>query len=299
MPKNTQQIEMVKEEMGTGPSQETSLSKQMKFNGEFKVAVGNEMIKARQSMSLQCAKILRILIAQIGPKDSELKSYQCKIKDLAEFLGVDSSNIYRSVRKICEDLLNCKVKIGTGNPKEPWKMFQWVSIAEYDGAGTLTLKLSEPSMPYVLALKEWYTTNELDELLYFPSFYSLRLYEYLVCLMGEKRALVLDKESVIFLTLQELRDFFELQSKFAKISQFKERVLDQAVRDINDLSYLAVSYDDVKKGKSIVGFNFTLKLVGVLDSKRDNQRFIEKYEKIQNRVQKQRKSKLLKQAGIS
>lgn len=41
---------------------------------------------------------------------------------------------------------------------------------------------------------------------------------------------------------------------------FKQRVLDLAVKEINEKSDITVSYSQKKKGKSIIGFSFSLKL---------------------------------------
>ena len=41
---------------------------------------------------------------------------------------------------------------------------------------------------------------------------------------------------------------------YKKMNDFKKRVLDLAVNEINDKTALKISYEQVKEGKKIVGF---------------------------------------------
>lgn len=220
---------------------------EMTYNSEHYTVAANDIIRGKQSMTLQTARLIRLLITQVVKEDKDLKTYTCKISDLAKFLNVDSSNLYRNMYQICGAALDSKVYIGTGNPRHPWKMFPWISLAEYDGKGTLTLRLSEQIKPYVLELDKWFTQYQLKNILEFNSYYAIRLYEILQCEDGLYRH---EKESHEF-EIEELRQFFNCENKYVRISQFKEKVIEVAIREINEKSDIYVEATYKKCGRAI------------------------------------------------
>lgn len=225
---------------------------EMTYNAEHYTVAANDIIRGKQSMTLQTARLIRLLITQVVKEDKDLKTYTCRIADLANFLNVDSSNLYKHIRTICECAMKSVVYIGTGNPKEPWEMFHWVSTAQYDGAGTLTLRLSDEIKPYVLELEKWFTQYQLKNILEFNSYYAIRLYELIKCKDGETKNSQLELE----FTIDELRTFFDCEKKYKLFADFKRKVIEIAVREINAKSDLLVNPTYKKTGKAITSVVF-------------------------------------------
>lgn len=92
----------------------------MTYNAEHYTVAANDIIKGKQSMTLQTARLIRLLITQVVKEDKDLKTYSCRIIDLAKFLNIDSSNLYKHIRTICDCAMKSVVYIGTDNPKQPW-----------------------------------------------------------------------------------------------------------------------------------------------------------------------------------
>lgn len=221
------------------------------YNKEHYAVMANDILKGKQEMTLQEARIIRLLITQIVKQDADFKSYTCNIQEFANFIGIDSSNLYKNVMKFCNKLLDKKVFIGTGNPKQPWKTFQWISYAEYDGNGNLTLKLSEQIKPYVLELEKYFTQYQFKNVLAMQSFYAIRLYELLKMKSG------IDQYNIDYkFTVTDLREYFSCENKFERISQFKEKVIETAVREINEKTDLRVIVTYKKTGRSITHIIF-------------------------------------------
>lgn len=224
------------------------------YNAEHYTVAANDIIKGKQAMTLQTARLIRLLITQVVKEDTDLKTYTCRIADLANFLNVPSSNLYRDIRQICHCAMCSTVSIGTGNPKQPWKIFHWLSTAEYDGAGTLTLRLSDEIKPYVLELEKWFTQYQLKNILEFNSYYAIRLYELIKCKDGETK----NSQSELEFSINELRTFFDCEKKYQKISQFKEKVINIAVREINEKSDIWVNPTYQKTGRMITSVVFEI-----------------------------------------
>lgn len=226
------------------------------FNENRNVIILNEIIKGKQNMSLQEAKLLRLLIIQVVREDKDFKTYIIKIKDLAKYLNVSNSNLYRDVKNICDLLMSRIVKIHTNNPKNPWKTIQWLQLAEYDGKGTLKLMLSNQMQPYILDLCSWFTKYPIKYVLSMNSFYSIRIYELLRMRNNINRNYKEQDISNIELKLDLLKQILDCENKFKQIGQFKIKVLEVAVKEINQYTDMQVSYEYIKESRKVVGIKF-------------------------------------------
>jgi plasmid replication initiation protein len=227
------------------------------YNKEHYTVMANDIIKGKQEMTLQEARIVRLLVTQVVKQDKDLKTYTCRIQDLAKFIGIDSSNLYKGIQKFCSDLLGLQVRVGTGNPKEPWEIFQWIQLAKYDGKGNLTLMLSNQIKPYVVELDKWFTQYQLCNILAMQSFYSIRLYELIKCQDGVTRT----EKNYHEFTIEYLREYFCCEKKYQRISQFKEKVIEIAVKEINKKSDMRINpVEYIKTSRAITSVRFFVHL---------------------------------------
>ena len=231
-----------------------TIKHEMTYNAEHNTVAANDIIKGKQSMTLQTARLIRLLVTQIAERDKDLKTYTCKITDLAKFLNIDSSNLYRDIRGICECAMKSIVYIGTSNPKEPWEMFHWVSTAKYDGKGNLTLRLSDEIKPYVLELEKWFTQYKLKNILEFNSYYAIRLYEIIKCADGETG----NMQSELEFEIEELRQYFDCENKYKPFANFKKNTIEVAVREINEKSDIWLKPTYKKLGRAYTSVSFEI-----------------------------------------
>lgn len=233
-------------------------TKQMSLDTTYPVVMNNDLVMGRQSMGLNEAKLLRIAIMQIVYEDIDLLEYQVKITDLAELLGISSSNLYRDIRDVCESLMKEVIYIGDHKkPKKKWKMFNWVNRCSYDGEGMVKIKLHEDLKPYLIGLKEWYTTYPCESALAMKSIYAIRVYEIV---MAKKMTSLIPVNGLdVEITVEEIRRSCNCENKFSRISDLKKYVLDVAIREITDKTECNVSYKTgAKSGKKIVSFIFRI-----------------------------------------
>jgi len=252
------------------------------YNADNYTVMANDLVKGKQAMTLREAKLLRAMISQVVKEDTDFKTYCIGIQDFADFLKIDSSNLYRDVQDLCEKLLKqvVKIKIATGK-KNPWEMFHWVSYAKYDGNGTLTFRMSDEIKPYIIGLNAWYTQYQLKEILSLSSFYAIRLFELLKCQDGFTKG---EKDFHEF-SVEELRDFFECKEKYKTTAVFLLKTVYVAVQEINNKTNLLLTAEYKKqrtKGNPITGVNFYLQWFKSLEQKQDYVRFTsENKEKIE------------------
>lgn len=226
----------------------------LKLNSDHFTVMANAIVKGRQSMTLQAARLVRIMISQVVKEDKDLRTYTCSIKELASFLNIPRNNLYRDIEGICNILHKSVVYIGTGNPKKPWRQLNWISMSEYDGEGTLTIKLSEDIKPYVIGLEEYYTQYQLKNILSFNSFYAIRLYELIKCEDGVNRN---EKDEIEF-GVTELREAFDCCDKYLKFKDFRVNVIKTAVDEINQKSDIEITPSFIKEGRAICRISFNI-----------------------------------------
>lgn len=236
------------------------------------VVQSNALIKARQRLTLNEAKLIRIIIMQIVNSDMEFKRYSFTPGEFAELIGnKDSTNIYHQAEALCGSITRKPIEIkdeSTG----AWKKIPWVQICEWNPqVKRFEIKLNDELKPYLLNLVEsgYYAQYQLESALAFSSVNALRIFELIHANIMKK---VIPKEGMdIDISLDEIREacgLYEydpktgkiIKEKYQRISQIKERVIDAACKDIEESTLYRVSYSDIKKSRSIVGFRFHVQM---------------------------------------
>lgn len=97
-----------------------------------------------------------------------------------------------------------------------------------------------------------YAPLNLDILTKFKSFYSQRLYE-LLRLWSRS-----DKVIVKNFRIEQLRFILGVENKYPEYKNFKQRVLNQAIKEINTLGNMKVEIEEVKNGRKVDELKFTI-----------------------------------------
>lgn len=225
------------------------------------VCQANSLIGGKQALRLNSAKLIRAAIMQVVRYDEELKPYIITIGELAKLLNVPKSNIYRDIDDITNDILNNPVYIREEKGKKiRWIKISWVTRCEYNSDVGVLIKLNDELKPFLLNLKEHYTQYTLDNILVMKSVYAIRLYELL---QSKIMTRILPKTGQdIELSLETLKECCgcEENKAYKIFSNFRTRVIDIAVKEINEKTLYTLSYKYVKNGKSIIGLIFHINM---------------------------------------
>lgn len=234
---------------------------QLKLRPDYYVVTANDLIKGRQKMSLREAQLLYVTMAQIVKEDSDFKTYKVSVPELAKFMNIDPSSLYRDLESICTSLMKRVVKIlvrDDANPRNKvWKVFQWISFASY-GNGQLTIKLNDELKPFLIDLVSHYSQILLGTLCAFKSYYAARLYQLLVCETGEHP--YAGKEEWSF-TCDELRDFFQIEkNEYSRAYDLIQKTIKPALRELHNSDFVIIyDYEEQRgsgRGRPLVGVKF-------------------------------------------
>lgn len=132
---------------------------------------------------------------------------------------------------------------------------RWVSqIAYIEEAATVELVFSPAIVPLITNLEKHFTSYQLEQVRDLTSFYAIRLYELLIAWRGVGRA---------SFDLETLRRSLGIEpTAYQRIGNFKSRVLDIALKQINDKTDLTVQCHQQKSRGRVDGFAFTFQLKG-------------------------------------
>ena len=207
------------------------------------VCQANSLVGGKQALKLNSAKLIRAAIMQVVRDDEELKPYIITISELAELLNVPKSNIYRDIDDITDDILNNPVYIREEvGKKVRWIKIPWVTRCEYNSDIGVAIKLNDELKPFLINLKDHYTQYTLDSILVMKSVYAIRIYELL---QSEIMTRILPRAGTdIELSVETLKECCGCESKaYNTFSNFRNRVIDIAVKEINEKTLYTLSYD--------------------------------------------------------
>lgn len=218
------------------------------------VTKANELIqKSRFSLSLQQQKIVLYLISQISPYDENFKIYEFSIQEFCRVCGINetSGGNYQILKDAIKEIADKSLWITIEEDEET--LLRWIEkpyINKQDGI--IKIRLDNDMMPFLLQLKQNFTSYELIWTLRFKSKYTIRLYELVKSIHFHDLAPYTRE-----FPLEELKRLLGAET-YKTYQAFKERVLMRAVREINDYSDKKLSYDVIKSGHAVSRIKFTI-----------------------------------------
>lgn len=220
----------------------------------MKVVTSNKFITAcgLEKVSLKARKLLYIAISQCKKTDTEFFMYSLPVREFAEMMDIDSSNVYRTADSITDELMKGFLRVDNGRKFSKYSLF---SKVEYEEDGNITFKINRDMTDFFLGLKKNFTQPLLNDFLKMKSTYSMSIWHLMQREMLSKKPSVTN-EITFDISLEELREVTGTQEKFKQIIEFRRKVLDKAIREIRENCSVDVSYTYIKKGRSIVGFHF-------------------------------------------
>jgi len=132
---------------------------------------------------------------------------------------------------------------------------RWISQVTYlAGEGAIEVIFTPAVVNEITRIdgvEQFFTKYTLEQTASLGSVYSVRLYELLIQWREAKKTPLFD--------LEIFRGQLGLEAEeYKRMSDFKRRVLEMAIKEINNKTDLNVSYEQEKRGKEIIGFKFTV-----------------------------------------
>ena len=204
---------------------------------------GNSLALAHYDMTTLEQKLLLTMLSTIKKEDTKLKTTVFRVSDLAKIMGVPSDNLYRDLKKTCKSIMGKIIEIQKADGS--WELFNIISHAEYKSQkGCIEITVNKQAEPYLLQLKELFTSFKLGNAMSMNSKYAIRIYQ--VCKAN------LFKKSYV-LSLDELKLQLKLtQKSYQEYSCIRTKVLQPALKEINEKTDINITYEEIKVGRKVV-----------------------------------------------
>lgn len=232
------------------------MSKNTDTRRAIKVVTGNNFITAHglEKLPLNSRKLLYLAISQCRKTDKEFYEYKISIKDFAKLTGIADTNLYSQAREITRNLMSTTIECNLN--KTDYDQYNLFSKCRYRAAeGTIVFKLNPDMTDFLLNIKKDFTQPLLEDFVHMNSPYSMAVWHLMQREMHSRKPGI--TQIIEFgLTLDELRQVTGCEEKLKQIGQFKERVLDKAIREIRDNCGVIITYENIKCGRNVTGFHF-------------------------------------------
>jgi plasmid replication initiation protein len=220
----------------------------------------NELIEARYRLSVWEQRLILTLLMQVSAKDEDFKRYKIGISELAKLwnLGNNYTACYEDVQKAAESLVTKAIQI-SDDPSIS-KVVSWLAYVEYKhGSGEVEMEFHSELKPYLLQLKKHFTQYQISHTISFRNQYTIRVYE----LLKMEAFKAVEGTFSRHFSYAELRELLALEDKeYQMISDFKKRIIDPSVNEINlhtDLAIESVTYG--KTGRKITDMTFVVRML--------------------------------------
>lgn len=223
------------------------------------VVKDNALINASYNLELTEQRLIMLAIINARESgqgitaDSKLEIHA---SDYAKLFNVSADASYKALREAVNNIFNRQFSY-TAEYKKTGKVgivrSRWVSRIFYvDDLALLEITFAPDVVPLITRLEEHFTKYEAKQVAHLTSKYATRLYELLIAWR--------EVGKVPQLELSEFRNRLGLlDNEYTAMSDFKKRVLEPSIKQINEHTDINVTYEQHKKGRIISGFSFKFK----------------------------------------
>ena len=231
-----------------------------------KIVEHNDLITSVAKMDKTPLKIFELAVSCIDtenpPKDNTI--YLSK-KELFTFFEVSDNGKHSRFKQAIEKMQKqafFEIKQLKDNEKDfemtsivPIPTIKWNSYND-----EVMIEFNRHIMPYLIELKTNFTQYALTDIMELNSKYSIILYRWLsmhynqyehYSANGGRRNGQLEEYCNPTISIKELRTMTDTVNEYKDMSNFTKRVLDISLKEINEHTHFNVSYDKIKKGRSI------------------------------------------------
>lgn len=220
----------------------------------YSVVKANAIIqKSRYKLSLPEQKTIAYVCSMITPTSDNTYQleYTFDIRKYCRICGLDYNNgkNYIDVKAVLQSLSDKSMWLEQGDEEV---LVRWLAkVRTNKRKGTVFIRVDEDLVPYLFGLKKQFTEYQLIDVLAMKSAYSIRIYELLKSYSGLKEKTFALDELKKLLMVEDI-------TSYERFPDFRRYVLDIAVREINNLTALHISYEPICKGRKVVKIKFII-----------------------------------------
>ena len=169
--------------------------------------------------------------------------------------GVHRNGAYKALKDACDDIFLRQFSYQSFSEKGNVinHKSRWVSeVAYIENEAIVQLIFAPAVIPLITQLEKQFTSYEIEQISELTSVYAIRLYELVISWRATGKTPTFD--------VSDFRNKLGVEpDEYLRMDHFKSRVLDIAIKQINQHTDITAKYEQHKRGRSITGFSFTFK----------------------------------------
>lgn len=222
------------------------------------VVKDNALINASYNLDLVEQRLILLAIVEARGSGRGINAndpLEVHAESYVNQFNVARQTAYQALKDACKDLFARQFSYQEINKRGNVEnvLSRWVSEIRYiDDEATVKLIFAPAIVPLITRLEEQFTKYELQQISELSSAYAVRLYELLIAWRSTGQTPIIE--------LAEFRQKIGvLEDEYTRMGNFKDRVLNLAIAQVNEHTDIRVKCEQHKKGRNISGFSFTFK----------------------------------------
>lgn len=231
----------------------------------IRVVTSNDFLKIEGlcNLKLNSLKLLYLAIAQVQMNDD--KFYTCKIStpELAKLWGVSRQRVHKCYDEIITELHNFSTTLrkfnASGDSREYLVHIISMIIKDLDKKKNLTsleIEIDHNANDLFLKLENNFSQPLLCDFNKMKSVNSILIWHLIQIKTKSKKPV--NKKIELELSDIELRKITGKLEKYSNNYEFKRRVLDKAIKDIEKCCFVKINCKSIKSGRYIIGYKLIL-----------------------------------------
>ena len=224
------------------------------------IVKSNKVVEAGYELSTNEQRLVLLGISKM-PKEQDINlrtGYEITAQEFADTYNIHPKTAYRELREASNKLYERSINIRT---EEQTLKVRWASMIITDNPycsdvvrdecwKRVVIFFSPQIVPYLANLKANFTQYLHSDISSISGTYTIRFYEFICQYRAVKKREI---------PIKDLRFMLNINDKYPLFSDFRRWVIEPSIKEINEKTPMQVSYELIKKGKTIVSILFKFK----------------------------------------
>lgn len=223
------------------------------------VVKDNALIQASYTLDLAEQRLILLAIIEARNKSQGITQdtlLEIHASSYAKQFNINDKTAYTVVKDASKGLFDRYVTYHDKNPKNGKdRSFhcRWIDKTGIEpDSGIVYIRFTSDVIPLITRLESHFTSYEIDKVANLTSSYAIRLYEILISWREVGKTPKYE--------INDLRSKLGVEPKqYQRMNNFKARVLELAIDQINEHTDITANYNQHKKGKVITAISFSFK----------------------------------------
>ena len=213
------------------------------------IVKANVLVPTLSKLNLNELRLLSFCISKIDRETDKFVPLKVKAKELAETFDLTEDRIYFLVDDLIKRINSKPVQYEERVDDTIEKVTSvWYSTLRYsEGKGYFIFKMNDDLKPYVLQLRDNFTSYRIRDVYQFKSASTWHVYEVLKQYKSMKTKTF---------DLDQFKVLIGVSSKYKRFNNLKFKLIENAIEEINLYSDIKVQCEYLKTGVNVTGLKF-------------------------------------------